>query len=217
MAKKTLEEKFREIGFWTFGFVFWYLVIAFFLKSSYPIYEYSFNRKDAYEAIKDSLTLAAAFLAPVAALVLFTDWKAQHNKSVDANFFLKLYGEYFEYRFQINSTMSEINKLLNNDVPIERISGMLITFTDSTSKMIQVMSDINEIVGREAYENDFKVLIEDLNGKFAGIKKLMQDLISAGDEIRNTEQLQIQFQGLDADLYKHMKSFLFHARSYYRA
>ena len=56
MKKKTLEEKIRLVGFWTFGFVFWYLVIAFFLKSSYPIYEYSFNREDTYDTIKDALT-----------------------------------------------------------------------------------------------------------------------------------------------------------------
>lgn len=78
MVKKTLGERIKQVGFWTFGGIFWYLVIAFFLKSNYPIYEYSLDRSTAYEVIKDALTLAAAFLAPVAAFVLFTDWRVQH-------------------------------------------------------------------------------------------------------------------------------------------
>jgi hypothetical protein len=78
MAKKTLNEKIKFIGFWTFGGVFWYLVVAFFLKSKYPIFDYSFNADQAYDVIKDALTLAAAFLAPVAAFVLFSDWRGQH-------------------------------------------------------------------------------------------------------------------------------------------
>jgi len=78
MAKKTLEEKIKQVGFWTFGGVFWYLAIAFFLKSNYPIYDYDFNRSVAYDVIKDALTLVAALLAPVAAFVLFTDWREQH-------------------------------------------------------------------------------------------------------------------------------------------
>jgi len=80
MKKKTLEEKIRQVGFWTFGGVFWYLVIAFFLKSSYPIYEYNLDKSATYDVIKDALTLAAAFLAPVAAFVLFIDWKTQHKE-----------------------------------------------------------------------------------------------------------------------------------------
>jgi len=80
MKKKTLEEKITLVGFWTFGGVFWYLAISFFLKSNYPIYDYDFNRSVAYDVVKDALTLAAAFLAPVAAFVLFIDWKAQHKE-----------------------------------------------------------------------------------------------------------------------------------------
>ncbi|SCC70843.1 hypothetical protein [Acinetobacter albensis] len=78
MTKKTLEEKIKQVGFWTFGGIFWYLAIAFFLKSNYPIYDYDFNRSIAYDVIKDALTLAAAFLAPVAAFILFSDWRVQH-------------------------------------------------------------------------------------------------------------------------------------------
>lgn len=80
MTKKTLEEKIRQVGCWTFGFIFWYLVIAFFLKSNYPIYESNLDRGAAYDVIKDALTLAAAFLAPIVAFVLFSDWRSEHKE-----------------------------------------------------------------------------------------------------------------------------------------
>lgn len=78
MANKSLNEKFKIIGFWTFGGIFWYLLISFFLLSDYPIQDYPFNHKKTYEVLKDALTLAATSLAPVAAFVLFTDWREQH-------------------------------------------------------------------------------------------------------------------------------------------
>lgn len=91
MAKKTLEEKIKLVGFWAFGGVCWYLVIAFFLKSNYPIYDYDFNRSVAYDVVKDALTLAAAFLAPVAAFVLFADWREQHREINQENQASKIY------------------------------------------------------------------------------------------------------------------------------
>lgn len=79
MAKKSLKQKIELVGFWTFGFIFLYLVVAFLLKSNYPIYNYKFNPSTAYEVIKDALELAAAFLAPVVAFVLFNDWRVEHQ------------------------------------------------------------------------------------------------------------------------------------------
>lgn len=80
MIKKKFNEKIEEVAFWTFRFLFWYLVVAFFLKSNYPINEYKFNNSMAYDVLKDALTLAAAFLAPVAAFILFSDWRVQHKE-----------------------------------------------------------------------------------------------------------------------------------------
>ncbi|KHF78424.1 hypothetical protein PJ15_1483 [Acinetobacter sp. neg1] len=91
MAKKALNEKIKIIGFWTFCGIFWYLVIAFFFKSEYPLFNYKFNPKDAYDVLKDALTLAAAFLAPVAAFILFSDWRESHVEIRNENIGLELY------------------------------------------------------------------------------------------------------------------------------
>ncbi|MEG8242850.1 hypothetical protein MKS77_14855 [Acinetobacter baumannii] len=45
MAKKELKNKIKLVGFWTFGGVFWYLVISFFLLSEYPIQDFIFDHK----------------------------------------------------------------------------------------------------------------------------------------------------------------------------
>lgn len=78
MGTKTIQDKIKDVADWTFRCFVIYLVVAFFLKSKYPIFNYDFCLECAYEVIKDALTLTAAFLAPVAAFVLFTDWRGQH-------------------------------------------------------------------------------------------------------------------------------------------
>ncbi|MDC4847585.1 hypothetical protein OHV92_18255 [Acinetobacter baumannii] len=79
MAQKDLKDKIKRIWIWTIVGIIVFLIISFFLKSSYPINHYKFNLSDAYDVLKDTLTLAAAFLAPVAAFVLFNDWREQHK------------------------------------------------------------------------------------------------------------------------------------------
>lgn len=85
MAKKKLEDQIKIIGYWLFGGVFWYLVVSFFLLSNYPIQDYLFDHQKAYDVLKDAFTLAAAFLAPITAFVLFTDWRSQHKAIKNEN------------------------------------------------------------------------------------------------------------------------------------
>lgn len=91
MAKNKLNEKIKNICFWTFAGIFWYLLISYFLLSDYPIQNFPFNHKKAYEVLKDALTLAATFLAPVAAFVLFSDWRESHVEIRNENIGLDLY------------------------------------------------------------------------------------------------------------------------------
>lgn len=102
MVKKSINEKIKIVGFWTGGGIFCYLLIAFILKSKYPIFEYSFNLDNAYDVIKEALTLAAAFLAPIAAFLLFSDWREQHNKQVRNEFALKVFNQFENLSNKIN-------------------------------------------------------------------------------------------------------------------
>ncbi|PIL64204.1 hypothetical protein B4N86_00765, partial [Acinetobacter baumannii] len=107
MTKKSLNEKFKVIGFWIFAGIFWYLVIAFFLKSKYPIFNFSFNLDTAYDVLKDALTLAAAFLAPVAAFVLFSNWREQHIEVEIEKGGIELYERLMLIRNEISDIQSE--------------------------------------------------------------------------------------------------------------
>ncbi|MDC4876170.1 hypothetical protein OHV84_18290 [Acinetobacter baumannii] len=108
MTKKSLNEKFKVIGFWIFAGIFWYLVIAFFLKSKYPIFNFSFNPDTAYDVLKDALTLAAAFLAPVAAFVLFSNWREQHIEVEIEKGGIELYERLMLVKNEISDIKSEI-------------------------------------------------------------------------------------------------------------
>lgn len=75
MDKKKLKDKVELTIFWLGLFCLTYLILGFILKSDLtkPIDSTIF-----YEVLRDSLTLTAYFLAPIAALILFSDWREQH-------------------------------------------------------------------------------------------------------------------------------------------
>ncbi len=88
MANMTLKEKVNTTVFWAAVFCAGYFSVGFILKTSlftkYP------SANDFYDLIRDSFTLTAYFIAPAAALVLFSDWRIQHNFSKSDSFFDKL-------------------------------------------------------------------------------------------------------------------------------
>ncbi|CRX64079.1 hypothetical protein [Acinetobacter baumannii] len=100
MAKDDLKVKIKRIWVWTIIGIVVYLIISFFLKSSYPITHHKFNLSEAYEVLKDTLTLAAGFLAPVAAFVLFSDWREQHvliNNEKISKEILNILDEFYDF------------------------------------------------------------------------------------------------------------------------
>lgn len=74
MAKDTLEKKIKMVCWWALGLTILYFLLGAWLKSDGP----NFDPGKTYELLKDTLTLTATFLAPVAAFVLFSDWRKQH-------------------------------------------------------------------------------------------------------------------------------------------
>lgn len=76
MAKKNLKEKINDAVFWTVVFCVLYLIIGYLLESLWltkPL-----KTDEFYSLLKDGLSITAAFLAPVAAFVLFSDWREEH-------------------------------------------------------------------------------------------------------------------------------------------
>ncbi|MDS7930658.1 hypothetical protein RMB13_14485 [Acinetobacter sp. V102_4] len=94
MARKNLKVKVELTIFWLGLFCLSYLIFGFILKSDLtkPIDSSIF-----YEVLKDSLSISAAFFAPIAAFILFSDWREQHNKQVRNEFGLKVFNQFEKF------------------------------------------------------------------------------------------------------------------------
>lgn len=99
MQKSSKADVFN-IAFWTVYFFCGYLIVGYlidsnFLKETPP-------KEKIYEIFKDSLSITAAFLAPAAAFVLFSDWREQHNKTVRNEFSLKVFNQFEKFEIEIH-------------------------------------------------------------------------------------------------------------------
>lgn len=76
MARRKLKDKLELSIFWLGLFCLTYLIFGFILKSNLtkPIDSSIF-----YEVLKDALTITATFFAPIAAIILFSDWRVEHR------------------------------------------------------------------------------------------------------------------------------------------
>lgn len=113
MVQKSLKADLFNLAFWTVYFFCGYLIIGYLIDSNF-LKEIP-SKEKIYEIFKDSLSITAAFLAPVAAFVLFSDWREQHNKSVRNEFSLKVFNQFEKFEIEIHNAgmiWIELNHLL---------------------------------------------------------------------------------------------------------
>ena len=169
MGNKDLENKILKVGMWIFTFFFWYLVVAFFLKSDYPIYDQPFNRKDAYEALRDGLTLSAYFLAPAVAFILFNDWRSQHkiikNEIVSQEILKILNSDFLEF-YNLNP---------RNKLDFDRFNEYQMIFHRNVATLYIKVDEINVIDSNsQEFKNAILGLEKELKGVYETILKQMQ-------------------------------------------
>lgn len=116
MSKKTLEEKIGNVAFWVIIFLILYLIVGYLLESAWLSKQLELN--EIYDLLKDGFAITAAFLAPVAAFILFSDWREQHNKQVRNEFALKVFNQ-FELFEKTIQEISIIYIEMDNLVPEE--------------------------------------------------------------------------------------------------
>lgn len=177
MAKDDLKVKIRRIWKWTFIGIIFYLFISFFLKSSYPISHYKFNLSDAYDVLKDALTLAAAFLAPIAAFVLFSDWRVEHRLKKLEN--------------SCKSVVQQIQELYSNffDFYIKLLNANLV----NQSKVNNYLSDLTVLMIRVD-------MVRNSIGEFYNVEEGLEFI----GEINKTLYL---FNDVSSDLYRAIKIY----------
>lgn len=76
MSSTSLKEKISDLIFWTIIFFILYIIVAYLLESSWLKIRVALP--EVYGFIKDGLSITAGLLAPISALILFSDWKEQH-------------------------------------------------------------------------------------------------------------------------------------------
>ncbi|MDS7693898.1 hypothetical protein N7562_06830 [Acinetobacter soli] len=178
MVNKTLQEKLEFVCFRVFGGAFWYMLISFFLLSDYPIQNYPFDHKKAYEILRDTLTLSAYFLAPGIAWALVTDWKYQHHAIERHNFFNEIDFQLHELHRISQDFFLDITQrtILNEDVEI--------IWRD---KAFNIFGEVNKV------NNKFKS-IEIMDS--SGFMKQAEELIGAFNSVG------VQFQFVLADYFE---------------
>lgn len=165
MDKKTLEEKIHDVIFWTIVFFILYLIIGYLLESSWLSKMPGLNK--IYDLLKDGLSITAAFLAPVAAFILFSDWREPHLATVKDEVQTNLLTLEFDIRKQLYLIRAELsNRAL--DKPIFKINHdelfeKLITFKNNI-KRLERLGFVNSIYVKN---------INEVHEKFSKLKQLL--------------------------------------------
>ncbi|MFL9510738.1 hypothetical protein VXO67_17690 [Acinetobacter baumannii] len=188
MDQDDLKDKIKKAIFGTLGGVLLYLVISFFLLSDYPLHFDHFDHfdhKKTYEVLKDALSIAAAFLAPVAAFILFTDWRYQHSAIKIENTSEAIHKELNELlNILLNSTKILRNDIFNEDL-LERELKALDKQFNNISPYIFILEKKRDNLNVDDYMKYLNELINkylDLNKKISDISSTYQYMRHETDE-----------------------------------
>lgn len=213
MGTKTLKEKIFDIAFWTVYFFCAFLIVGYLINSGFlkvvPV------KDKIYEILKDALSISAAFLAPVAAFVLFSDWREEHvakNLEIITDDLNRLFRDldllYYFYNSDLKSNI-EVNILsfqhfrVNSTLPLIREEILLneskiLANSDDIEKyknyVKQILFKTNEINGLYTrYKDSNKI---DRNGINEEISKSYDDLLNQIQEVNLLGNLikQINFE-----------------------
>lgn len=154
MSKSNLKRKINCVKWSAVIFAIGYFLLGAYLTSTGA----EFDAKKTYDLITTSLTLTAYFLAPVAAFVLFSDWREQHNA-------IKNEKTSEEVLRVINEDFKVFYTLLKNDLkdPLIYNKYRLKFYELITNLTIQV-SNIREFDSNSReFKNNSKLVMVDLH------------------------------------------------------
>lgn len=207
MAKKTLEEKIKNVSWYTLGLSILYFSIGGWLKSD----GFHFDPAKTYDLIKDTLTLTAAFLAPVAAFILFSDWREEHRVKL-------LYSSIDEIKKLVREIEDALSRIKMNIYQRDLKQKELISVAESTllQKLLTTLSrlyiDINIEIKDDDLEkftsliNTFGLKVNEAKNKLGIVEysSLKINQLRAEDtnlrEEQNTEEITFYFQLFDENL-----------------
>ncbi|HFX6247520.1 hypothetical protein NRA66_10495 [Acinetobacter baumannii] len=155
MARKNLELKIKDLFFWTFVFFLFYTIIGFLLKTAWLSCTLKFS--EVYDLIKDGLTITASFLAPVAALLLFNDWRETHVRVNNE----KLSSEIIDIFYEMNSLSNKAYNQYAKDKALREGDKEKIALLNK--ELISRISKLNVV---DSESRDFKNLTYTMRSYF---------------------------------------------------
>ena len=178
MIKKSLEEKIRDVVFWTIAFFILYTIVGFLLETNWL--KTAITLREVNVILKDSLTITAAFLAPVAAFVLFSDWRTEHVEVVLDNVARKI-------RVDIEDLRNLIMRAHLKDaieINLEKHEFTLLRHTSKGSILdmrLELMSNIKLL---KKYSSINPLIIHKLN-EFVELSTTLENLITFSKYLKN--------------------------------
>lgn len=171
MKKKTLKEKIKSVCRWTLVFMVLYFIVGAFFLSDGP----NFDPAKAYDLIKDTLTLSASFLAPVAAIVLFSDWREEYNFKNT----ITLMENIKEQSKNIEKLLIDYRKnIIERKIEVGAQLGRLADSELVARELIELSFSYRELGVSNKNIIDFKVHVEE----FYDIGKRINKILSSIDE-----------------------------------
>lgn len=147
MVKKTLEDKIKDLTFCTCVFLILYLISGYLLLSNWLAERVALTK--IYDLIKDDLTITASLLAPVAALLVFNDWRETHARVNNE----KLSSEIIEIFQEMNAITSKGYNEYAKEKVMQRSDGEKISLL--LKDLISKISRINSV---DSEADEFKSL-----------------------------------------------------------
>lgn len=161
MKGKTLEQKIKLVLACTAIFFAFLFALGFILKadllSKWP------TASDFYEIGKDALTITAYYIAPAAALILFSDWRQEHVEKNREQQGKEIYSLVKQIEAQLNKFHEDVEELElineNTSENMEEIYKFLIT------NISKLEGAINEFDFKDEIAKAFIGLVEEIAAK----------------------------------------------------
>ncbi|ANC38195.1 hypothetical protein B9X49_17860 [Acinetobacter baumannii] len=201
MASRKLEDKIKRVCYFVGGGVIGYLLISFIILSSFPWNHYLLDKKQAYDVLKDAFTIGAAFLAPIAAFVLFNDWREQHVAVKNE----KLSEEILRIVTTDFLSFYNLNPRLKADV--EKFNEQQMQFHRDVANLFLKVDEIDAVDDQAiSFKENIKKLDGDFLGLYLSLFKQIEIVIEydAIAEFLDTESLSRK-EELKTDLDKYAK------------
>lgn len=195
MKNISFHEKIKKLFFWEALFLIFFFIFSLVLNTSN--FETHVTLPKIYELLKDLLTINAAFLAPIVAFILFSDWREQYNIQVidkylidlmiqlkdmeillnrkssnpDDNLFNNILKSTFEIRFELKHIILILN--IYHDYIDKDFLKKIESFDELSLKIDQIISEQSGINEEKKIGDDERPMIELIDDKAKKLNELV--------------------------------------------